>query len=90
MLKTISDITFCDNYNNFKVMNVPAAAIDKLLDKFFKDVHKENGGEYESDSISSFQKSIQRHLKGSCPSISSKMKNFIISGKCQQPSEKIS
>ena len=38
-------------------------ALDKLLGKFFKDVRKQNGGEYEPDSISSFQKSIQRHLK---------------------------
>ena len=44
-------------------MNVPAATLSKLLGKFFKDVRKQNGGEYEQDSISSFQKSIQRHLK---------------------------
>ena len=44
-------------------MNVPAATLDKLLGKFFKEKKKQNGGEYEWDSISSFQKSIQRHLK---------------------------
>jgi len=44
-------------------MNVPAATLDKLLGKFFKIVCKQNGGEYEPDSISSIQKSIQRHLK---------------------------
>ena len=44
-------------------MNVLAATLDKLLGKFFKDVHKQNGGEYEPDSISNFQKRIQRHLK---------------------------
>ena len=48
---------------NFNVMNIPAAAVDKFLGKFFKHVRKQNGGEYEPDSISSFQKSIQRHLK---------------------------
>ena len=45
------------------VMNIPAATRDKLLGKFFKDVRKQNGDGYEPDSISSFQKSIQRHLK---------------------------
>jgi len=48
---------------NFNVMKIPAATLDKLLGKFFKDVCKQNGDEYEPDSISSFQKSIQRHLK---------------------------
>lgn len=43
----------------FIVMNIPAAS----LDKFFKDVRKQNGSKYEPDSISSFPKSIQRHLK---------------------------
>ena len=40
----------------FNVMNIPAAALDKLLGKFVKDVRKQNGGEYEPDSISSSQK----------------------------------
>ena len=48
---------------NFNVMNIPAATLDKLLGKFFKDVRKQNGREYEPYSISSFQKSIQRHLR---------------------------
>jgi len=58
-------------------MNIPPAT-DKLLGKFFKDVRKQDGGAYEPDSISSFQKSIQRHLKElQLPSaISSRMKNF--------------
>ena len=42
-------------------MNVPAATLDKLLGKFFKDARKQNGGEYEPDGISSFPKSIHRH-----------------------------
>ena len=55
---------FCEQQvnGNFNVMNIPAATLDKLLGKFFKDVRKQNGSEYEPDSISSFQKSIQRHL----------------------------
>jgi len=44
-------------------MNVSDATFDKLLGKFFKDVRKQNGGKYEPDSISSFRKSTQRHLK---------------------------
>lgn len=39
----------------FEVTNIPAAALDKLLGKFIKDVRKKNGGMYEPDSISSFQ-----------------------------------
>ena len=39
-------------------MNIPAAALNKFLGKFFKDVRKQNGGEYEPGSVSSFQKSI--------------------------------
>ena len=38
--------------------NVPADALDKLPGKFFKDVRK-----HERDSLSSFQRSIQRRLK---------------------------
>ena len=57
--------TFCKEQSNgsFNVKNVPADALDKLLGKFFKDVRKQNGGEYEPDSLSSFQRSIQRRLK---------------------------
>ena len=56
---------FCEQRvnGNFNVINIPAATLDKLLGKFFKDIRQQNGGEYESDRISSFQKSIQRHLK---------------------------
>ena len=43
--------------------NVPADALDKLLGKIFKDVRKQNGAEYEPDSLSSFQRSIQCRLK---------------------------
>ena len=37
---------------NFNVIDIPvAAALDKVLDKFFNDVHKQNGGMFEPDSI---------------------------------------
>ena len=57
--------TFCKEQTNgnFNAKNVPADALDKLLGKFFKDVRKQNGREYEPDSLSSFQRSIQRRLK---------------------------
>ena len=56
---------FCQQQvnGNLNIMDIPAAALDKLLGKFFKDVRKQNGDEYEPDSISSFQRSVQRHLK---------------------------
>lgn len=60
--------TFCKEQSNgsFNVKNVPADAPDKLLFFFLKtsaDVRNQNGGEYEPDSLSSFQRSIQRRLK---------------------------
>ena len=57
--------TFCKEQSNgsFNVKNVTADALDKLLGKFFKDVRKQNGAEYEPDSLSSFQRSIQCRLK---------------------------
>ena len=49
---------------NLNVTNIPAAAaLDKLLGKFFKDVHKQNGGMYEPDIISSFEKAYSSYLR---------------------------
>ena len=42
-----------------------ANELDHLLAKFFKDVRKINGEEYEPDTISGFQRSIQRFLTDS-------------------------
>jgi len=52
---------FCKEQTNgsFHVKNVPADALDKLLGTFFKEVRKQNGGEYELDGLSSFQRSIE-------------------------------
>ena len=52
---------------NVKVENLPAAELDHHLCKFFMNIRKKNGQEYEPDSISGFQRSIQRYLseKGS-------------------------
>ena len=56
---------FCEEQvnGNFNVMNIPPATLDKLLGKFFEGVREQNDSENEPDSISSFQKSIQRHLR---------------------------
>ena len=47
----------------FNIGKVPVPELDKFLCKFLKDVRKQNGGEYETDSLSSFHKSIQHHIK---------------------------
>ena len=45
-----------------EILNLPADDLDHLLAKFFKDVRKINGDEYEPDTLSGFQQSIQRFL----------------------------
>ena len=47
---------------NVKVENLPAAELDRLLRKFFMNIRKKNWQEYEPDSTSGFQRSIQRYL----------------------------
>ena len=47
---------------NVKVEHLPAAELDHLLCKFFMNIHKKNGQEYEPDSVSGFQRSIERYL----------------------------
>lgn len=49
---------------NVKVENLPAARaeLDHLLCKFLMNIRKKNGQEYEPDSISGFQRIIQRCL----------------------------
>lgn len=41
---------------------LPVHELDTLLCKFFMETRKRSGEEYEPDSLSSFQRSIQRHL----------------------------
>ena len=44
-------------------MDLPTNELDHLLAKFFKDVRRKvNGEEYEPDTLSGFQRSIQRFL----------------------------
>ena len=46
----------------FNTTNIPAPDFDKLLCSFFKDLRKKDGSDYEPGTVSSFQKSIQRHI----------------------------
>ena len=39
-----------------------AKELDRLLSRFFKDITKENGEEYEPSSLTSFQRSFQRYF----------------------------
>ena len=54
---------FCATINETREPEtLTAAELDKLLSKFFKDVKKENGEEYEPSSLTSFQRSFQRYF----------------------------
>ena len=44
------------------IANFPFADLDHLLSKFLIDVRKSNGEQYEPDTLSGFQRSIQRYL----------------------------
>ena len=64
---TKSDMTalkrFCSTINETREPEtMPAKELDKLLSRFFKDVRKENGEEYEPSSLTSFQRSFQRYF----------------------------
>ena len=63
--KTKSDMRalqrFCASINETREPEkMTSSELDKLLSKFFKDVKKENGKEYEPSSLTSFQRSFQR------------------------------
>ena len=65
--KTASDMKTFHRYltlvnKNVQVLDLPAADLDRILSKFFKDVRKINGEEYEPDTLSGFQRSIQMFL----------------------------
>ena len=46
---------------NEKIESFPASELDHLLSKFFLNARKKNGEDYEPATVSSFQRSIQRH-----------------------------
>ena len=65
--KTNSDIRalkrFCSTIDETREPEtMTAKELDKLLSRFFKDITKENGEEYEPSSLTSFQRSFQRYF----------------------------
>jgi hypothetical protein len=66
--KTTTDINAFNRYlaeinkQYLNILYLPAQELDHLLSKFFKDIRKLNGEEYEPGTISCFQRSIQRFL----------------------------
>ena len=75
--KTTTDMNTLSRYmetigmSGKTVESLPAPELDHLLCKFFMNIQKKNGEEYEPDTISGFQRSIQRYLseKGSSVNI---------------------
>ena len=74
--KTTTDMNTLSRYMKTigmskSVESLPVSELDHLLCKFFMNIRKKNGEEYEPDTISGFQRSIQRYLseKGSSVNI---------------------
>ena len=54
---------YCSNINETRdVENIPFNELNIVLGHFFKDMRKKNSDEYEPDSLTAFQRSINRHL----------------------------
>ena len=53
------------NETNVQILDLPPEELDHLLRKFFKDVRKINGEEYESSTLTGMQRSIQMFLSDS-------------------------
>ena len=65
--KTNSDLNkwykWCEEHNEKrKLEQLPPTELDRLLGHFFVSVRKADGTVYEPDTLSSFQRSIDRHL----------------------------
>ena len=68
MNKTRSDLNvwnkWCATVNEHrKVENIPAKELNRLLSHFFVSLKKKNGEDYEPNSLTAFQRSIDRHLR---------------------------
>lgn len=65
---TVSDLNILQRYmeskniQNKQIESLLPTELNHLLSKFFMDVRKKNGKEYETDTLSSYQRSIQRYL----------------------------
>ena len=65
--KTHSDLktwyTWCGKHGETRELkDIPPAELDRLLGHFFVTVRRKDGSLYEPDTLSSFQRSIDRHL----------------------------
>ena len=86
--KTTTDMNTLSRYMKTigmseSVESLPASELDHLLCKFFMNIRKKDGEEYEPDTISGFQRSIQRYLseKGSSVNISWRTRTLKSRGK---------
>lgn len=71
------------NKGSVDVLDLPVADLDHLLAKFFKDIRNiYNGEDYEPDTLSGLQQSIQKFLsEGKLPFNSLVVKDFETSRK---------
>ncbi len=61
-MNTLFRFMEANGMENKRIESLPASEVDHLLSKFFMNIRRKNGGEYEPATISSFQRSIQRYL----------------------------
>ena len=47
-------------------MDIPRAELDGVLQKFYAELVKQNGEEYEPESLKVMIASLNRHIKGEC------------------------
>ena len=88
------------NKTNVQILDLPPEELDHLLGKFFKDVRKINGEEYEPSTMTGLQRSIQRFLSDSGSKMNilkddefafsrkvleAKRKNLVVQGKGNRP-----
>ena len=89
------------NKTNVQILDLPSEELDHLLGKFFEQVRKINGEEYEPSTLTGLQTSIQRFLSDSGSKMNilkddefafsrkvlkAKCKNLAVQGKGNRPS----
>ena len=85
---------------NVQILDLPPEELDHLLGKFFKDVRKNNGEEYEPSTLTGLQRGIQGFLPDSGSKMNilkddefafspkvleAKRKNLVVQGKGNRP-----
>ena len=88
------------NKTNVQILDLPSEELDHLLGKFFEQVRKINGEEYEPSTLTGLQTSIQRFLSDSGSKMNilkddefafsqkvleAKRKNLVVQGKGNRP-----